>query len=239
MEKDADASRKRAVGKAIARFVKFLVAATLLVVGLAIAAWGILGVTILPVLPIDGKFWAVKWAAWPQGSAPVGVTAVLSDIPAKRDMPSRLMMLLGGEGNTSIQQIIAGPGGTFEVSEDLRVFHDGVFTGYYGVTPTDSEVLGGRYLALCITGSCIPGKVTPMPVENLVGEPLGYLQMGFGLGAVPSPLPPSSLPLPPPPVSADDSDTSRSSRVASGAVDENAGGEGTAGSQRVSSDAGE
>lgn len=175
------------------------VIALLFVGALLIAAlWLVLGVTVLPVLRVDGTAWAVKWAAWPEGGVPTG-SIVMAETGAKRmDIPGRLGMLLDAGTSRAVVEVVAGPGGEIRADIDNRIYLNGFASPWVSAGPLPTTRIGDRYLVVCIAGeSCIPGTASLLPVSAVLGEVLGSVSLSPSLGPVPRPpLPPAPSQIP-------------------------------------------
>jgi len=126
-------------------------------VGVVFALWLIIAVTIAPTPSIDGDRYVVKWAAWPQGQAPVGATAVIHDAPIDSGLSSRLGYVFNGQGLSVV-----------EITGDIRA-----------ATARDPELTSDHYIVECISGDCATGENSLVPVTHVMGELVGRYQPPF------------------------------------------------------------
>lgn len=126
-------------------------------VGVVFALWLIVAVTIAPTPSIDGDRYVVKWAAWPQGQAPVGATAVIHDAPIDSGLGSRLGYVFNGKGLSVV-----------EITGDIRA-----------ATARDRELTSDHYIVECISGDCTAGENSLVPVTHVMGELVGRYQPPF------------------------------------------------------------
>lgn len=169
------------------------------------ALWLVLGVTVLPILRVDGTAWAVKWAAWPEGGVPTGAIVMAETGSKRSDIPGRLGMLLDTGSSRAVVEVVAGPGGEIKADIDNRIYLNGFVSPWVSAGPLPTTRIGDRYLVVCIAGeSCVPGTASLLPVSGVLGEVLGSVTLSPSLGPVPnppappipSPMPPEILPMP-------------------------------------------
>lgn len=221
---------------AIVAIIRGIAAAIFITVTLVVSGWLILGLTILPVVQVEGTPWVVRWAAWPEAMVPSGSVAMVSSSPRDSSMGARFSLIVSG-GNNSIMEIVAGPGGEIKAGPDKQIFYNEIPTQWQFNDAIPPTKIGNQYLAVCILGpTCTPGVAELVPVERILGEVVGSLKLSPTLGPVPStptpPPPPSPLPNPlptstpsPPPSMSPSSSPSESQTADTG--DEIQPGEGT------------
>lgn len=140
---------------------------------LLIACWALFGVTILPVARVGGSTWAIKWSAWPQGQAPQNAIVATAGTSIQKDIFGRLAFLVGDNPQDSVQQIVAGPGGTISSDMSGNILWKGIPTGYKTNTPIVEYTLGESYLAYCIAGACgETGEYAEVESDRVIGEVL-------------------------------------------------------------------
>ena len=193
----------------ILSFIRSITASVVILVILLVSGWLLLGLTALPILSVNGTPWLVKWAAWPEGMVPSasGAVAMVSGSARQTDLGARFSLLVSQDDGRKIVQVVAGPGGEIKAGPDLQIYYNNVPTGAYAVTPFPSTRLGSNYFALCLSGaSCESGQYELVPIQNVLGEVVGSVRLGPGLGPVPELLvTPQTFPaLPPMPIEVDE-----------------------------------
>jgi hypothetical protein len=162
--------------------------AGLVIVGivLLISGWLLIGLTVLPTLRVQGVPWLVKWSAWPEGAVPAGAVVMTDPDGRKIDLTSRAGLLFSDGSGRAIMQVVGGPGGDIATGAGNRVILNGVLQDWRYPTPLPSTRLGDNYLAVCLSGdSCQRGDVVLLPIQNVLGEVLGYVHLSTSLGPLP------------------------------------------------------
>lgn len=186
--------------RAIATGAKVMATALIGLLAFTFFGWLILGLTVMPTPRVDGAAWAVKWAAWPEDAAPQGALAAVTADPVNRGIVGRLGYQFG-QGDITIQRIVAGPGGTVFTDADKNVYYDGIATGLRAAQEIPEQALGDAYLTICLSGcGTATGLVAKAPTDSILGEALGIYSPPFSV----TPPAESGLPFPPSP-SSDDS----------------------------------
>lgn len=160
----------------------------LIVVGAILigSAWLLVGLTVLPIVRVEGTPWAVKWAAWPEGSAPANSVVLTDENGRQTDLVSRFNLLVSDSATLAVMQVIAGPGSDIAAGLDRRIVVNGLATEWLYPSYLPPTKLGDQYLAVCLTGSrCERGSTSLVPIGNVLGEVLGSLRAGFSLGPLP------------------------------------------------------
>lgn len=157
--------------------------------GVAVAGWVILGLTVLPTMRIGDQAWFVKWAAHPEGQVPAGTIVAAGSEPVRRGLLDRAVSLAGLDaGSRAIYVIVAGPGSEARSEPDGRVIWAGTDTGYSTPVPIPPHLLGGSYLAMCVTGPCgEPGTFSDVPASHVLGTVIAGWRFPFTMTGPPQP----------------------------------------------------
>ena len=193
-DKDSPSDQGRAgVLVLVVRGVAALVVVSMI---LLVAAWLVLGLTVLPVLRVDGTPWVVKWSAWPEGAVPSGAIAMVDTGGKDTSLPGRFSMLVEPGSTRAVVEVVTGPGGQIRVESDGQTFINEVLVPWEGMFSEGETRLGDRYLVVCISGEqCTPGAPLLLPTSAVLGEVLGSLSLSPSLGPVPAaPVAPMSPP---------------------------------------------
>lgn len=169
-------------------FLRAIVLLGALVAFLAVGAWIVLGLTVMPVMKMGSDVWLVKWAAFPEGQIPTGSIVAVSSEPIARDFGSRLTDLLGmNTDERGIYGVIAGPGSEISADPGGEIVWNGQGTGVTSESGISPHLLGNNFLMVCMAGDCAnPGAAVEVPVSHVLGEPLGTYQPPASIEAVPS-----------------------------------------------------
>jgi hypothetical protein len=169
----------------LATVVRLVVVIAVVAVGVGVAAWVVLGLTVLPTMNVGGEIWAAKWAAYPTGAVPAGAVIAVSDRPVQRGLGDRFASLVGMGGDTrTVHLVVAGPGYEVHSEPGGPVLWNGQDTGYVTDVPIVSHLLGEKYLTVCVAGDCGgPGTVTEVPAANVVGQAMGTYSPPFSFAS--------------------------------------------------------
>lgn len=154
--------------------------------GAIAACWVILGLTILPTVRVEGGLWVVQRAAFPEGQAPHDAVVLATTGPTDRSISGRWRLLTGTDPGARILQVIAGPTDVISLTATGGILVNDQPTGLQASPTLPAGVVGDRYLAICLVGTCGPvNQVLAVDTHHVLGKVLGRYQ-GVRLAPVPN-----------------------------------------------------